>query len=50
MKMSSFNSSENIQKKESGPDRSVSNQKFSSVTLDVLAMKARQAYSNKAAV
>ena len=40
--MSSFKSSENIQKKEDGPDRSVSNNKFSSVTLNELAMKARK--------
>ena len=40
--MSSFKSSENIQKIEGGPDKSVSNNnKFSSVTLNELAMKAR---------
>ena len=39
--MSSFKSSENIQKKESGPDRSVSDNQSSSVTLNELAMKAR---------
>ena len=39
--MSSFKSSENIQKKEDGPDRSVSDNQSSSVTLDELAMKAR---------
>ena len=42
IKMSSFNSSENIQKKESGSDRSVSDNQSSSVTLDELAMKARK--------
>ena len=45
-KMSSFKSSVDKQKKERGPDRPVSNNKFSSVTLDELAMKARQAYCN----
>ena len=39
IKMSSFNSSENIQKKEGGPDRSVSDHQSSSVTLNELAMK-----------
>ena len=42
IKMSSFKSSENIQKKEDGPDRSVSDTKSSSVTLNELAMKARK--------
>ena len=42
IKMSSFKSSENIQKKEGGPDRSVSDNKSSSVTLNELAMKARK--------
>ena len=43
MKMSSFKSSENIQKKEEGgPDRSVSDNQSSSVTLNELAMKARK--------
>ena len=42
IKMSSFKSSENIQKKEGGPDRSVSDNQSSSVTLDELAMKARR--------
>ena len=42
VKMSSFKSSENIQKKEGGPDRSVSNNQSSSVTLNELAMKARK--------
>ena len=41
-KMSSFKSSENIQKKEGGPDRSVSDNQSSSVTLNELAMKARK--------
>ena len=40
--MSSFKSSENIQKKEDGPDRSVSDNQSSSVTLNELAMKARK--------
>ena len=40
--MSSFKSSENIQKKESGPYRSVSDNQSSSVTLNELAMKARK--------
>ena len=34
IKMSSFKSSENIQKKEDGPDRSVSDNQSSSVTLN----------------
>ena len=42
IKMSSFKSNENIQKKEVGPDRSVSDNQSSSVTLDELAMKARK--------
>ena len=42
IKMSSFKSSENIQKKEGGPDRSVSDNQSSSVTLIELAMKARK--------
>ena len=42
IKMCSFKSSENIQKKEGGPDRSVSDNKSSSVTLNELAMKARK--------
>ena len=41
IKMSSFKSSENIQKKVGGPDRSISNNKFFSVTLNELAMIAR---------
>ena len=44
--MSSFKSSENIKKKEGGPDRSVSDNQSSSVTLNKLAMKARKLYSN----
>ena len=40
--MSSFKSSENIQKKEVGPDRSVSDNQSSSVTLNELAMKDRK--------
>ena len=42
IKMKSFKSSENIQKKEGGPDRSVSDNQSSSVTLNELAMKARK--------
>ena len=37
--MSSFKSSENIQKKEGGPDRSVSDNQSSLVTLAEVAMK-----------
>ena len=37
--MSSFKSSRNIQKKECGPDRSVSDNQSSSVTLNELAVK-----------
>ena len=44
--MSSFKRSENIQKKECGPDRSVSDNQSSSVTLNKLAMKARKSYCN----
>ena len=42
IKMSFFKSSENIQKKEGGPDRSVSDNHSSSVTLNELAMNARK--------
>ena len=42
IKMSSLKGSENIQKKEGGPDRSVSENQSSSVTLNELAMKARK--------
>ena len=42
IEMSSFKSSENIQKKEGGPDISVSDNQSSSVTLNELAMKARK--------
>ena len=42
IKMRSLKSSENIQKKEGGPDRSVSDNQLSSVTLIELAMKARK--------
>ena len=38
--ISSFKSSRNIQKKECGPDRSVSDNQSSSVTLNELAVKA----------
>ena len=44
--MSSFKSSENSQKKEGGPDRSVLENQSSSVTLNELAMKARKSYCN----
>ena len=44
--MSSFKSSENIQKKEVGSDRSVSDNQSSSVTLNKLAMKVRKSYCN----
>ena len=40
--MSSFKSSENIQKKEGGSGRSVSDNQSSSVTLNELPMKARK--------
>ena len=41
-----FKSSENIQKKECGPDRFVSDNQSSSATLNKLAMKARKSYCN----
>ena len=41
-KNESFKSSENIKKKEGGPDRPVSDKQSSSVTLNELAMKARK--------
>ena len=44
--MSSFKSSGNIQKKEGGPDRSVSYNQSSSVTLNKLTKKTRKLYSN----
>ena len=44
--MSSFKSSENIQKKEDGLDRSVSDNQSSSVTLNELVMEARKSYYN----
>ena len=46
VKMSSFKSSENVQKKEGGQDRSVSDNQSSSVTLNELAMKARNTASS----
>ena len=46
MKMSSFKSSGSTQKKEGGPDRSVSNNQFASVTLNELAMKPEKVYCN----
>ena len=45
--MSSFKSSENIQKKEGGPDRSVSDNQSSSVTLNELRIKARKILDNE---
>ena len=44
--MSSFKSSENIQKKKGGSDRSVSDNQSTSATLNGLAMKARKSYCN----
>ena len=44
IKMSSFKSSENIQKTEGRPDRSVSDNQSYSVTLNELAMKAKITY------
>ena len=44
IKMSSFKRGKNIQKKEVGPDRSVSDNQSSSVTLNKLATKARKPY------
>ena len=44
--MSSFENSENIQKKEGGPDRSVMDNQSSSLTLNELAMKAGKSYCN----
>ena len=44
--MSSIKSSRNIQKKECGPDRSVSDNQSSSVTLNELAEKAIITYCN----
>ena len=38
----SFKNSENIQKKEVGPDSTVSNNQFSSVALNELAMNTRE--------
>ena len=47
IKLSSFKSSENIQKKEGWPDSTVSNNQFSSVTLNNIAIHARKrAYYN----
>ena len=42
IKLHSFKSSDNMQKKEGGPDSTVSNNQFSSVTLNELAMNARE--------
>ena len=44
--MSSFKNSENIQKKERGQDRSVSDNQSSTVTLTELAMKAIKSHCN----
>ena len=44
--MSSFKSSENIQKTEGGPDRSVLDNKSSSMTPNELAMKTRKSNCN----
>ena len=41
-KINSFKSSRNIQKNEGGPDKSVSNSQFSSVTLNELELMARK--------
>ena len=46
MKQNIKMSRENTQKKEGGPDRSVSDNQSSSVTLNELAMKARKSYRN----
>ena len=47
IKLRSFKGSENIKKKEGGPDSTVSNNQFSSVILNELAMIARErAYNN----
>ena len=46
IKMSSCKSSENIQKTEGGPDRSVSDNQSSSVTLNELKLKAKIIYCN----
>ena len=45
-KNASFKSSENIQKKGCVPDRSVSDNQSSSMTLNELAMKVRKLYCN----
>ena len=44
--MSSFKNSENIQKKEGWPGRSISDNQSSPVTLNELAMNARKSYCN----
>ena len=44
--MSSFKCGENIEKKEGGPDRSVSDYQSCSVTLNEPAMKARKSFCN----
>ena len=46
IKMSSFKSSENIKKKEGGPDRTASDNQSSSVTLNELAMTDRKSLCN----
>ena len=47
IRMRSFKSSENIQKKEGGPERSVSDNQSSSVTLNELAMKVIESAMNR---
>ena len=44
--MSSVKSSKNIQKEKGGPDRSVSANQSSPVTMNQLAIKARKPYGN----
>ena len=46
IKMSSFKSSENIQKKEDGPDRSVSDNQSSSVTPESTGNESQEKYCN----
>ena len=45
--MNSFKRSEKVQKKVGGPDCTVSNNQFSSVTLNELAMNARDTVANR---
>ena len=46
IKLSFFKIGENIQKKEGGPNRSVSDNQSSSVTLNEVTMKARKKFCN----